>query len=108
MVRFLGALHKLPTDQQVAVFDDLAASGGKITAAKVRQKRQEAHEATGQGGPIPRNLKQMRAFLESKTGPADPGHKLAAYMLDYLAGKRSDEHLDKYWDKAFGETTGQG
>src|SRR5438270_4924404 len=44
-------LVKLPTDKQVETFNDLAASGEKITAAKVRQKRQEAHEATGQGGP---------------------------------------------------------
>src|SRR4051795_7142052 len=42
-------LIKLPTDKQVAVFDDLAASGEKVTAAKVRQKRQETHEASGVG-----------------------------------------------------------
>ena len=99
-------LVKLPTDKQVETFNDLAASGEKITAAKVREKRQEAHEATGQGGPVPRNLKQLRAFLEGKTGPADPGHKLAAYMLDYLAGKKSDDNLNKYWDKSFSETSG--
>lgn len=45
-------LVKMPTDQQVAVFDALADSGEKITASKVRQKRQEAHEATGTGGPV--------------------------------------------------------
>ena len=55
---------------------------------------------------MPRNLKQLRAFLEGKTGPADPGHKLAAYMLDYLAGKKSDDNLSKYWDKAFPEANG--
>ena len=99
-------LVKLPTDKQVETFNDLASSGEKITAAKVREKRQEAHEATGQGGPVPRNLKQLRTFLEGKTGPADPGHKLAAYMLDYLAGKRSDENMGKYWDKSFSETSG--
>ena len=81
-------LVKLPTDKQVETFDDLASSGEKVTAAKVRQKRQETHEATGEGGPVPRTLKQLRAFLEGKTGPADPGHRLAAYLLDYLAGKR--------------------
>ena len=48
----------------------------------------------------------MRTFLEGKTGPADPGHKLAAYMLDYLSGKRSDDNMGKYWDKSFGETSG--
>ena len=94
-------LTKLPTDKQVQTFNDLAASGEKVTAAKVRQKRQEAHEATGQGGPVPRTMKQLRAFLEGKSGPADPGHKLAAYMLDYLAGKKSDDNLSKYWDKSF-------
>ena len=35
-------------------------------------------------------------LLEGKSGPADPGHKLAAYMLDYLAGKKSDDILSKY------------
>ena len=99
-------LVKLPTDKQVSVFDDLTACGGKVTAAKVRQKRQETHEATGEGGPVPRTLKQVKAFLEGKTGPADPGHKLAAYLLDYMAGKKSDDNLNKYWDRVFGEANG--
>ena len=96
-------LAKLPGDQQVAVFDSLSQGGEKITASKVKAKRQEVHEATGEGGPVPRTMKQLRAFLEGKTGTADPGHKLAAYILDYLAGKRSDENLDRYWDRAFAE-----
>jgi ParB family chromosome partitioning protein len=99
-------LTKLPTDKQVSVFDDLAASGDRVTAAKVRQKRQETHEATGQGNPVPRTIKQLRAFLEGKTGPADPGHKIAAYILDYMAGKKSDDNLSKYWDRVFGEANG--
>jgi ParB/RepB/Spo0J family partition protein len=99
-------LVKLPTDKQVETFNDLAASGEKVTAAKVKKKRQETHEATGQGGPVPRTLKQVRAFLEGKSGPADPGHKLAAYILDYMAGKKSDDNLSKYWDRAFGESNG--
>lgn len=99
-------LAKLPTDKQVQTFNDLAASGSKVTAAKVRQKRQETHEATGEGGAVPRTVKQFRSFLEAKTGPADPGHKLAAYMLDYLAGKKSDDNLNKYWDRVFGESNG--
>jgi ParB family transcriptional regulator, chromosome partitioning protein len=98
-------LTKLPTDKQVKTFNDLASSGGKVTAAKVKQKRQETHETTGEGGPVTRNLKQLRTFLESKTGPADPGHKLAAYVLDYVAGKKSDDQMAKYWDKSFGETS---
>ena len=97
-------LTKLPTDKQVKTFDDLASSGGKVTAAKVKEKRQEAHEATGEGGPVPRTVKQLRTFLEGKTGPADPGHKLASYVLDYLAGKKSDDNLSKYWDKSFSGT----
>src|SRR3954462_1544936 len=52
-------LTKLPTDKQVETFNDLAASGEKVTAAKVRQKRQETHEATGEGGPVPRTVKQF-------------------------------------------------
>src|SRR4051795_8091493 len=47
-------LVKMPTDQQVAVFDALAQGGEKITASKVRQKRQEAHEESGAGRPVPR------------------------------------------------------
>lgn len=96
-------LVKLPGDQQVAVFDSLAQGGEKITASKVREKRQEAHEATGEGGPVPRTLKQLKAFLEGKTGPADSGRLFASYMLDYLAGKRSEEAMDKYWDRTFAE-----
>ena len=96
-------IAKLPGDQQVAVFDSLAQGGQKVTAAKVREKRQETHEATGEGGPVPRSIKQFRAFLEGKTGPADPGHKLAAQLLNFLAGKRTDESMGKEWDRAFVE-----
>jgi ParB/RepB/Spo0J family partition protein len=98
-------LTKLPTAKQVETFNELASSGGKVTAAKIKEKRQETHEATGEGGPVTRNLKQFRTFLETKTGPADPGHKLAAYVLDYLAGKKSEEQMAKYWDKSFPATS---
>lgn len=96
-------LVKLPGNQQAAVFDALAQGGEKITASKVRAKRQVTHEETGEGGPVPRSIKQLRTFLESKTGPADPGHKLAAQLLDFLAGRRSDESVAKDWDRAFPE-----
>ncbi len=99
-------LAKLPADQQVAVFDALAQGGEKVTASRVKAKRQEVHETTGEGGPVPRTIKQVRAFLEGKTGAADPGHRLAIYLLDYLAGKRSDEAMDKYWDRSFAEPAG--
>lgn len=92
-------LTKLPGDQQVAVFDSLAQGGERITAAKVRQKRQE----NGQGGPVPPTIKQFRAFLEGKLGPADPGHKLASQLLDYLSGKQGEEVMGKDWDLAFVE-----
>jgi ParB/RepB/Spo0J family partition protein len=94
-------LTKLPGDQRIKVFEALAEGNGKITAARVRAKRQEAHEATGEGGPAPRPLKQLRAFLESKTGPADAGRRLAAGLLDYLSGKKSEEAMEKSWDRAF-------
>mgnify|MGYP000952187441 CR=1 FL=1 len=99
-------LTKLPTDKQVQTFNDLAASDGKVTAAKVRQKRQETHEATGEGGPVPRSLKQFRSFLEAKSGPAEPGHRLAAYLLEFLGGKKSDDQMGRYWDKAFPDANG--
>ncbi|WP_165248008.1 ParB/RepB/Spo0J family partition protein [Paludisphaera soli] len=94
-------LAKLPGDQRIKVFESLAEQGTKITAAGVKARRREAHEVTGDGGPVPRTIKQVRAFFEGKTGPADPGHRLAMYLLDYIAGKRSDEAMEKYWDRAF-------
>ena len=100
-------LVKIPGDQQIKVFETLAEGGEKITAARVKSKRQEAHEATGEGEPVPRTLKQLRAFLEGKTGPADPGHRLAAYMLDYISGRRSEDAMEKYWDRAFAEPAGR-
>jgi ParB family transcriptional regulator, chromosome partitioning protein len=96
-------LAKLPGDQQVAVFDSLAQGGERVTAAKVRAKRQDVHEATSEGGPVPRTIKQFRAFLEGKTGPAGPGHRFASYLLDYLAGKRSEEAMDKYWNRTLAD-----
>jgi len=100
-------LVKLPADQQAAVFDALAQGGERITASRVKAKRQEVHEATGEGGPVPRTMKQLKAFFEGKTGPADPGHRLALYLLDYIAGKRSDEAMDKYWDRSFAGSADQ-
>jgi hypothetical protein len=100
-------LTKLPNDQQIKVFESLTGEGEKITAARFKSMRLAAHEATGAGAPVPRTLKQGRAFLEGKTGPADSGHRLAAYMLDYIAGKRSEEAMDKYWDRAFAEPVGR-
>jgi ParB/RepB/Spo0J family partition protein len=47
-------LVKLPGDQQIKVFETLTEGGEKVTAAKVKAKRQETHEATGEGGPVPR------------------------------------------------------
>ncbi len=94
-------LVKLPSQQQVEIFDSLAQGGERITVAKVRAKRQETHETTGQGGPVPRTIKQLRAFLEGKTGPADPGHDLAANLLDYLAGEKSGAEIGEVWDRAF-------
>ena len=100
-------LVKLPPEQRVGVFNSVAEGGGKITAARVKEKCQQVHEATGTGGPVARNMKQIKSFLEGKTGPADPGHKLAVYLLDYLAGKRSDDNMEKYWDRAFAEPAEQ-
>jgi hypothetical protein len=51
-------------------------------------------------------MKQLRAFLEGKTGPADHGRNLAAYLLDWLDGRRTDENLDKYWDRTFADHAG--
>ena len=74
------------------------------------EARQHLDDAAG-----PRRVSQCRhrlflllrrLTLEGKTGPADPGHRLAMYLLDYLAGKRSDEAMEKYWDRSFAEAAG--
>jgi hypothetical protein len=51
-------------------------------------------------GPVPRTIKQLRSLLETRSGPANPGHRLASYLLDYLAGMKSDDRMVRYWDKA--------
>jgi ParB/RepB/Spo0J family partition protein len=99
-------IGKLPGDQQISVFNTIKEEGGKVTAAKVRQKRREAHETTGRGGPVPRTLKHIRAFLEGRTGPGDPGHNLAADLLDFLAGRRTDEEIAGSWERSFAENAG--
>ena len=72
--------------------------------AKVRKKRQEADKATGHRGPVPRSVKQLMTFPNGKTRHAGHGHKLATYLREYMAGKRSDDNLNKYSDKSFSET----
>jgi hypothetical protein len=37
---------------------------------------------------------------------ADPGHRLAAYLLDYLAGKHSEDQMARYWDRVFPDANG--
>ena len=100
-------LAKLPIGQQAAVFDSLAQGGDKISLSKVRQKRQAVHEATGEGGPVPRTLKQLRNFLESRGGHAEQGHDLAADLLDYLAGVKSEAEMGEAWNLAFASPVGQ-
>ncbi|WP_435018560.1 ParB/RepB/Spo0J family partition protein [Tundrisphaera sp. TA3] len=100
-------LVKTPSNQQVEVFEALVNGGERITAAKVRQRRQETHEATGAGDPVSRTLKQIKAFLLGKTGHGDPGYRLATHMLHFLSGKLSEEGMDKAWSQAFAEPTGQ-
>lgn len=94
--------------EQKAVFDELAAGGEKVTAQKVRERRRESHETTGEGGPVPRTLKQLKAFLDSMTDAAgvkskSVSAKMAANLLGYLAGDVSEEALQRAWDKAFSE-----
>ena len=48
-------------------------------------------------------MRQLRAFLEGRTGPADPGRRLASHMLDYIAGKRSEQAMEKSWNRAFAD-----
>ena len=90
----------------VGVFQFVKSAKWRIGEQTVLERLGELHRETGEGGPVPRNMKQVKAFLEGKTGPADPGHRLAAYLLDYICGKRSEEAMDKYWDRAFAEPAG--
>jgi hypothetical protein len=41
-----------------------------------------------------------------QSGTADPGHRLASSTLDYLSNKRSDEAMNRNWDRAFAEPAG--
>lgn len=95
-------LTKLPTvESQVEVFNEAASAGEKVTAERVRQKRQQIREQTGEGKAVRRNLKQLREFLQGKTGVADYGSQFAIYLGEWLEGLRTDENLDKYWDRTF-------
>lgn len=91
-------LVKLPVDQQVVVFDALAEGGERVTAARVKVKRQEVHEQTGEGRPVRRTIKQLRSFLEAKTAPQASGNELASSLLDYLDGTISEWDLDRCWE----------
>jgi ParB-like chromosome segregation protein Spo0J len=98
-------LVKLPADRRVAVFDALSRGGEKITAARVKARRREVHEVTGAGAPVSRTLKHLKAFLESRTGPAEGGHDLADALLVYMVGRLSEDSMIDAWDRAFDEPT---
>lgn len=99
------ALSKLDGPQQIEVFNAAKAEseGGKVTAEAVQKQRRQKQETTGEGGPIPRKIKDIREFLEGKTGPAEPatGRNLAKHLLDYLSGEKSEENMQRYWDRVF-------
>jgi ParB/RepB/Spo0J family partition protein len=96
-------IAQLPSDQQIGVFNELAESGEKVTAAKVRKQRQASQQATGEGKPIPHTMKDLKSFLESNTGPGGVGRNFSSYLLDYIEGKHSEEQLRKYWSGCFKE-----
>lgn len=94
-------LTKLPPEKRVQVFDAIAEGGGKVTVAKVKKERREVAEKTGGSSVIPRTMKDMKEFLESRTGPVDGGQKLAKIMLKYIAGVITEESMNKFWDNTF-------
>lgn len=94
-------LAKLQPETREEAFEELASSGDKITIAKVREKRQKAHEKTGEGNPVPCTLKQFKIFLESRTALDDPGRDLAFGLLEFLAGKKTDDHMIWCWTESF-------
>jgi ParB/RepB/Spo0J family partition protein len=94
-------LGKLPTDEQVPAFKEITKDGTKATVARVQKKREEVREKTGQGDPIKKGLKQIKDFLEGKTGPEEYGKNFASYLLDWIDGTRTDDQLEKYWNTTF-------
>lgn len=92
---------------KIQMFKDGSADGQKPTADNIRKKRRQQQEEKAKKGevvkdaPIRRNMKDLREFLQTKTGPADPGKNLASYLLDFMEGKKSMDQMDSYWDKQF-------
>src|SRR5262249_44224589 len=75
------ALAAMDAKEAKAVFDAAKTSKGKVNATTVREaqrKRQEDKQESGkstEGAKLTRSVKQLRAFLESRTGPADKGKR---------------------------------
>jgi ParB/RepB/Spo0J family partition protein len=98
-------------DRKMAIFNALTAGGERVTVDRVKAKRREESQANGarpeteQHGSKERfqsrSMAALKAFLESKTGIADAGHNLAGDLLDFLAGRVTDDFMASAWDQAF-------
>lgn len=93
-------LSRLPTNQQISTFNKLKEGGEKVTAANLKSRRREIQRETGEG-PVALSFREFKEFLEGRTGPADPGNRLAGYLLDLIAGQHSIEDGYQFWDRQF-------
>ena len=76
----------------------------------VADMMQTMEDAPGVGLAAPQIYVPLRLFVFRVPGERagsdrklHAGQKLAASLLDFLAGKRTDEGMGKDWDRAFGD-----
>lgn len=94
-------LTKLPVEHQTAVFNEATEGGEKLTVARVKAKRREVQQETGNGRTVKRTIKDLHEFLLGRAGSKqhDNGFALASHLLDFIDGKIDDEKMYKLWDK---------
>jgi hypothetical protein len=74
------------------------------TASEARQAaqcREVGQEHTGDGEPVPRNVRHVRTILEELAGKEESAssRKLAKGLQSYLAGKLTDTQMVDLWRK---------
>lgn len=102
-------LTKAPAEDQAEIHQELAAEGGKVTVERIKRHRRTKEEmletldgkARTKGAPIKRTSRELAAWIETKSGPLEPGYRLACHLCDYLDGKLSDSQMSTKWDKSF-------
>lgn len=90
-------LAKLPESEQAETVESL--DGEKVTAAKVRAKREKIDHAGD--GPRKRSVKDVRALLQSMIDKETIGSGIASTLLDWIDGTISDGSLATTWEWYF-------